>query len=498
MYVTGSVAEEMTAETPARERKEFYVVPQENFGRLTSDVERLNKRARRLKLPPITVTVLSTEERPVTKAGHETGFVRTWYTVKIDGATPVLNGWTFVASLSHVEGQVITTTQEGRTLPEWAKSATPENCDHCHTRRDRLTTFVLQHEDGRTAQVGRNCLADFIRTTDPFDLAAQAEFLLSLDFGGYEDEPEGGSGGGRRGHRRVNAVDFTAFVLRAMAAQGGFVSKAKGNWSDKAPLSEQPTAKVADDMMSSTAPSGGPLTNDERESAWEYTSEVLKTVGAMDAPSEYEQNLLTVAGMAYLDERLWGIAASLPAYVQRKRQRESIVKAQAEAKSHLEWVGTVGKRETFTLTMHGPVKWVGSPDGPYGQTALYKFTDPNGNEVTYFSSRALNVRPSGTHMVTRNKRVTPDDPWSPFVWACGAPHDDKPHNKYPVDPSRPPCDYATETVEEPLPERPMMDGDTVTMKATVKKHEEFRGVKQTVVTRGTIQSLVSEAPGGGK
>src|SRR5205085_4627574 len=34
-------------------------------------------------------------------------------------------------------------------------------CEHCRTRRARRTTYLLRDEDGRLAQVGSSCLAEF-------------------------------------------------------------------------------------------------------------------------------------------------------------------------------------------------------------------------------------------------------------------------------------------------------------------------------------------------
>ena len=51
-------------------------------------------------------------------------------------------------------------TAPGVQMPEQYRTA-PEKCDHCQTARRRTLTFVLQHEDGRTTQVGSTCINEF-------------------------------------------------------------------------------------------------------------------------------------------------------------------------------------------------------------------------------------------------------------------------------------------------------------------------------------------------
>lgn len=496
-----------------------YIIPEQNLPRLRSDIERLNKRARRLHLPPIVLTVIDTVTKTIVDDAG--GFRVEWvsYLVTVDGATPRLNGWVFLAALSHVEGQVITTTKEGAALPDWAKNASPENCDHCHTKRDRLTTFVVQHEDGRTAQVGRNCLADFVRTTDPGNLAEQAEFLLSLDFGEYEDDEGREGGAGRRVRDRVNAADFTAYTLRAIALQGGFVSKRRGDLSAK-DIANQPTVQVVSDLLWPGVKKVQLLTDDERDRSLSVIEAALDLT-AKPGLSEYEENVRTVALMPYWEERLWGIAASIPSYVNRSKTRAAVLAKQAEAKSQLVHVGTVGKRQVFTLTMHGAARLLKGDNGrsvlARGRdftTYLYKFTDPDGNEVAYFSSKILRAPTGAMHTTTRRVETkhAPEDRCNPVsqnvYMTCGKPRAEHPTLYYGDDVAAPHdfiapsyCSSACENEDQPYQypvERDMMDGDTVTMKASVKRHDAFQGVPQTLITRGAVLSLVSEAPGGGK
>jgi len=88
--------------------------------------------------------------------------------VTLEGLAPVVSGWTFLAALERLEesGENVVTTAPGVDCPEVYRNAEP-NCDHCGTNRRRIYTFILRSESGEYIQVGKTCLQDFLRDTDP-------------------------------------------------------------------------------------------------------------------------------------------------------------------------------------------------------------------------------------------------------------------------------------------------------------------------------------------
>lgn len=88
-----------------------------------------------------------------------------------------------------------------------------------------------------------------------------------------------------------------------------------------------------------------------------------------------------------------------------------------------EYQGEVGKRREWDLTMTR----VSSSEGSYGTTHIYRMADEAGNIFTWFASNEIRI--DG---------------------------------------------------------REAMAGDKLRLKATVKKHEEYRGIKQTILTRATV------------
>lgn len=100
--------------------------------------------------------------------------------------------------------------------------------------------------------------------------------------------------------------------------------------------------------------------------------------------------------------------------------------------SDSQWVGTPKKRMETALTLTRVHQF----DGYYGTTNLYTFRDEDGNCYVWFTQNAL--------MMQRND----DEPW--------------------------------EYVEV---------GNVIPMRFTVKEHSEYKGVKQTVITRAQIKAI---------
>lgn len=68
-----------------------------------------------------------------------------------------LNGWKFIASIDHTSNGNIIRNISGVDLPE--KFRTVESyCEHCHTDRRRKSTYVVYNDTDGFKQVGKSCL----------------------------------------------------------------------------------------------------------------------------------------------------------------------------------------------------------------------------------------------------------------------------------------------------------------------------------------------------
>lgn len=201
-----------------------YFVPECNLAGMADQLAKLNRRAAKLKVDGISFTQEFHEVRyQVMVTGHDedgshsewwtkeqleatqrngdmslrgaktTGSKMAWYAVTVTGKTPKLPGWELIACLEPVITEAgaenLIKTVPGKECPK-AITARVGQCDHCHTKRMRTETFVVKHDEtGEYKVVGRQCIADFLGGKDPESIVRVAQWLMSIDelFGSCED-----------------------------------------------------------------------------------------------------------------------------------------------------------------------------------------------------------------------------------------------------------------------------------------------------------------------
>lgn len=303
----------------------------------------------------------------------------------VTGSLPRVNGWAMRATIQHEDGGNILRTVPGfdENLPQQYRTASTA-CEHCNQNRRRNDTYVLEHEDGTWKQVGRNCLADFIRSTNAGAWAEAAEMLASLrdDLGSYEEEPEswGGGGGGTRFFSAAAILTQVACCVR----NDGWCSRTEARNSFAA---KQATVDHALIFFDSKAlqymsqrdkekyePKPADAEKAEAAIAW---AQAL----ASDVTNDYLWNIRVVSNREFITHREAGLAGSIVAAYTRHLEQE--LKRAYERQTTLdEHFGEVGKRDVFTLTVMGAK----SLESDYGLTTLYTFRDPEGRAAKWFAS----------------------------------------------------------------------------------------------------------------
>jgi hypothetical protein len=422
-----------------------YFIPASNLYPLREAVDKLNKRAKRLGVPPITfvgrgvVPERQLHEVHAAKDGsnwvtadvlatlkNPTGQIMLVHEVEIDGQAPSLDGWHFVATLAPLQlddGKVenLTRCAPGESCPVEFRTRVGE-CDHCKAVRRRNETFVLRHDDGRHVCVGRQCIKDFLHFHhDPNALAGQAELLFSLQGlieGAHEFSEGFGCGGAERTWRLDTVLAWTAAVI----AKHGWLSRTKARDLGRYDA-------TADRVFSLLCPPWGGSELAEwkaKRAELQPTPEQEQQVDAaiqwaleLADDGDYLRNVNLIARCGIVRTDTMGIAASiLVAHDRSLAQAKDHQSARSSA-----WQGTIGKRETFkNLT----VTAIHHSENQWGVTKIHKLTDASGNRFTWFASEA-----------------------------------------------------------------PLTIGTTYTVKGTVKAHNEWKEIKETVLSRVAVISEVS-------
>jgi hypothetical protein len=347
-----------------------------------SAVARLTKRAEKLGVPAPVVSTVRVEELPGIVRWFASGRWVWSVTDRIQrfhvlsGTTePVrLAGWRFVATVEHLGemGNVLRTAPYvTEDLPQGFRTAAP-TCDHCHLSRRRAETFVLRHEDGRWARVGRQCLTDFLGDDSAARLIEAATITLALAGALSDDWGEGGGFGGREIRLDPASVGAaTAFFIRKF----GWLSRKVADIAFK-----QSTADAAWELL--VPPKGGhrppfgrkdldPADFTEAEAALAWAREI-----PADVSGDYLYNCRVVAHLGSWGHRELGLGASIVAAYQREQDR--LRRLEFERKLPSRYVGDVGKRygsgkgKKAVAPLRCRVLGLHVFDGAYGTTTIVR------------------------------------------------------------------------------------------------------------------------------
>lgn len=368
-----------TRETDA-EGRPIFRVPEHNLPGLRERLEKLSRRCAKLGQPAITVREVGRSEHKITDERGRTLRVIPLVHVTIEGPTPKLAGWTFLCTIDHAgEAGNILRTVPGATVPLQYREA-PPTCDHCKALRRRNDTFIVRHDDGRVAQVGRQCLRDFLGHQSPEAVAAVAEFLALA--GDYFEGAEGGEEGGcGSGSGRIPLDTFLAYVSRVIRADG-WVSRTHAQEWGKSATADLALADLDDatnrrrsglTVKAERTPQPADYARAAAAIAWSATLRERDP----ESLNDYEHNLKVVTSAASITYRSAGIAASLITTYERALGIAAERKAAAAVSKH---VGTIGKRETFAGLTCTKVLHL---DTQYGALNINLFRDPAGNVLVW-------------------------------------------------------------------------------------------------------------------
>jgi hypothetical protein len=323
-----------------------YNIPLENMPQFAQKIDKLAKRAKKLGLVGPVISEVGTHMQ-----SHNGDYVEVVEVEMTFGDEVKIQGWKLLAKIEHLPtGNLIKAFAE--MDPKW-RDAEP-NCEHCNQNRRRNVTYILSNE--REIQVGSTCLKDFTGHADAEALAdyfAQIQELEEIDEFGYDPDAAYST-------KLVRVEKYLAYVAMSVHERG-YVSRKKADIEF--------TLSTADDAFALMSQKKTPIQKDR-----ELAQAVVAYAETLEATNDFEHNVKVLLADEYVHINNCGyVAGAVSAYL----------RTQEVATSGKEYVGTIKKRENFTLTVASE-KLI---DGMYGVTHLYKFTDENGNTLVWFSSK---------------------------------------------------------------------------------------------------------------
>ena len=216
-----------------------FEIPAGNLEGLRGRLVEVNKKAAKLGVPDVTMTVGERIVKKTETYSLDGMLEAVYFNVTINGEVPRYDGWGFTASLELTdEGSLIRTMPGMECPPEHRERGNV--CDHCGTNRRRANTYVVIHDDGRSMNVGKNCLKDFMGSNrlNPALFARYFTFLLDCF-----DSPEG-FGGFRHGdptYDIATVLEVTGAVISTYGWVSGGMIQAGSTQAHQRPVKSEPS-----------------------------------------------------------------------------------------------------------------------------------------------------------------------------------------------------------------------------------------------------------------
>jgi hypothetical protein len=207
-----------------------YRIHEDSLPWLAKKFEKMSKIAREVGAVPPTYKIVREEFKEDKKFDEALG---QWvsdgfhkeYVVTVDGEAPKLAGWSFIATITWTKDGNLINHVPGteESVPEHFRTD-PPYCDYCKLSRKRVDSFIVRNDNtGEYKQVGRNCLAKFLGYSNPERVAQYATWLADLGSDINEQEEKLSSGGGHSDYRDL--VEFLTMVV-AVTERDGWVTQA--------------------------------------------------------------------------------------------------------------------------------------------------------------------------------------------------------------------------------------------------------------------------------
>jgi hypothetical protein len=382
-----------------------FSIPTENVSAIQARIAEANKKANKLGVPPLVLTIGETSIQGTEPNGCEIRRTE----VTLTGETPKLSGWSFLASLELTDNGSLIRSLPGVECPADQRDRGNE-CDHCHNSRNRVHTYVLRHDDGRVVTVGRQCLQDFMGSRRYSTEVIARWFLFVGELIAEVSDPGFGSN-----IPRTYAMATILQVTVAITSKYGWVSRRMvQDGAHDGPTTAQYARFILDHKTRNEkeiAEKGEilGLVPGHRKEAYDAIAWIL----AQDPKSDYTHTCQVLAKNNWVETKDFGFACSILTSYRTAMGREIERAAMRKRLADSEYVGIVGKRQVMRLS----VSDIRELPSDFGVTCLHIMTDEEGNSLKWFASgKSLGT---GTH----------------------------------------------------------------TVKATVKAHKEYNGIKETIVTR---------------
>ena len=429
-----------------------YTIHEQRRDEFDARMEKLGRSATKLGLTPPVHRLVETIARKAIDANGQTittwdgqPVFERWQVIEVDEPVVKLPGWSFLGVLQHTEHGNIVRVLPGAEVgdDELVRFRNRSSgCDHCHTNRRRIDTYLIRQTGGNflVHQVGSTCINDYLGA----DVLASLQFVSERI--ACDDLEEWGGGGSGTWYWSIDQVlALAATAIRTV----GWVSAGEARDS----TFKQSTASVVERVLTAWLPQEKQRLAEDYPQVWAAlkgdsrqidleTGEATKAWARalpVEGASDYIHNLRVACAADEISTREMGLVVSAVAAWHREQEREMAKRRAAQAGAG--WLGKPGDKIGKKLS---------AADKRAGAAAIPE-------QVGTIS--ALRTYDTDFGVKTMIKVTT--DQGAAITW------------------------FATGDFE-------LQVGARVSVAGTVKKLSEYHGIKETVVTRATITVIGQE------
>lgn len=378
-----------------------FKIPAENLEILKDKLSKLNRRAQKLGCPPISFQEVRDYEQTFERTlptGKTVKFTQLYKIVKVEGDSPRLNGWMFVAKVEVTPAGILINAVPGEEVPHRYRE-NKSQCEHCNHNRPRRRLYIVRTETGEYKQIGASCLRDFLGHRNPEMIARILEAIRNAD--------QGMSDGGGRGQISVHTLDVLA-LAHSIIRLYGYTSRKEADATLDAfhnGLRHEAKTATAELVWKVLFPPNfdrNSVAKAEYEQFCakvkvdaedEKAAETIQTwMANLNPTSDYLNNLQVISQLDTITPNRIGVAASgVWAYLKEvekfTKQHEALIN-----KSN-EHVGNIKDRQELTLIL----KNVQIKSGTFqDEVALVNFEDEAGNAFVWWTNSIV-LEKDGVH-----------------------------------------------------------------------------------------------------
>lgn len=401
---------------------------------LKAKIDRLNKKAVKWHVPPMTLKINREEERDAGTSLFGSPFKKKFYYISILGDPPQVEGFTFIGKVQHTPGGEnllnIAPSSPIKNLPEIYRTV-KGICDVCKQNRERFNTFVLRMDKenpthfpdkkvGDLVQIGSGCLKRFLPGISVDALIGYAQMLEVLRLSGGDSENEDDYESYERqgpnafkGH--VNTSTLMAYIALVYTVRGKYIPKSKADFT-QSPTAEEAVEVLFDRgqklQVSQEAANNKTYVDQAKALAYKVTQwmkgEDFNKLGERKPEmANYFGNLNVVAHSPTISVRNAGyLGGVFQSYLYYEKQQEK-----AKNVGPKKFVGNINERIFFNGLLKSQ-KAFPSQFSRGKMVILYKFEDLDGNNIQWWSNNNLNLQDGQRYSMSAIVKKHEVDKWS--------------------------------------------------------------------------------------